>query len=331
MKIKKNITVTLLSAFVTMAVLFGGYTIFAKWTNPIPGGCSGDITFEDIAVNILQSPGNLRNYSYACVRKSFQKTMDGLFQAKMKGVVVMFKDTKDPSDVITKDAKLGKDSVFANPFLPVGKEDYESADTQANKKSEEKDPLKRSVDVALKKREIILDKCQAKKNGYYTDLKIKKASEVQNKAGNLSTYCVAMEAAYFYEDYEKILFGKIDNIILNDVIDEINQERAASQNRPLTEAESRAEDFAVTETAANVEAAAGRFATKVTKELDESKEVLKATVGTYDEFKNAYPMHKIYRQIITDLVKYKTMLRDIRTNMVLLPAKFINLTSFSCP
>lgn len=333
MRIKSNIIVTLLSAFVTMAILFSGYTIFAKDSGTSRGSyCPSGAKFEDLSSYVSDSTkiSKLRDYRFFCVQELYQKTIDSLFSAKMKGLVAMLKDTKDPATAITDDVTLKENSLLANPFLAGGIDPTaEAMSEKAN--AEEKDAQKKMNGIAASKRKIILDKCQPTGNKFYADLKISKKNDIKTKAGNLSTYCVAMEAAYVYEDYEKILYGKLAAPILEDVIDEILKEREEELNRPLTEEEAKAEEEYNASLSSALIAAVKRFNTRVSDELNQSQEVLKATVGVYDEFKNAYPVHKVYRQIITDLVKYKNMLRDVRMNMVLLPAKFINLTSASCP
>ncbi len=69
---------------------------------------------------------------------------------------------------------------------------------------------------------------------------------------------------------------------------------------------------------------------KINQEYLDAQEVLEATVATYDEFRLAYPMHKMYERIIKDLVKYKQKLKRIRQQVQTFPVKFIDSTSTAC-
>lgn len=69
---------------------------------------------------------------------------------------------------------------------------------------------------------------------------------------------------------------------------------------------------------------------KINQEYQDAQDVLEATVAAYDEFRLAYPLHKMYERIIKDLVKYKQKLKRIRQQVQTFPVKFIDSTSTSC-
>lgn len=69
---------------------------------------------------------------------------------------------------------------------------------------------------------------------------------------------------------------------------------------------------------------------KITKDIEESRRVLEATLGAYNEFIIAYPIHKQYQTVIKNLIKYKNKLKDIRKYLIQFPSTFVDTTSTKC-
>lgn len=157
-----------------------------------------------------------------------------------------------------------------------------------------------------------------KDNGFYQDPKKKKnflpptdiidkdnVSTILSKCGqeNVSTYCVSIGALDKYVSYlEKLeeLKGSLDfsggdSVSRSELISSYNQNKQ-----------------------------------KYTVEAKEAREVMEGTVQAYNEFRLAYPMHRKYEEIITQLVKYRLALKDIRKRVAQFPQKFIDATSSQC-
>jgi len=69
---------------------------------------------------------------------------------------------------------------------------------------------------------------------------------------------------------------------------------------------------------------------EVVQKIDESKEVLRAAMATYNEYRLAYPMHTQYRNIIGNLNRYKLALKDLRNYARLFPVKFVDASTLYC-
>jgi hypothetical protein len=68
----------------------------------------------------------------------------------------------------------------------------------------------------------------------------------------------------------------------------------------------------------------------ISAERVEAEKVMDMAIAAYNEFRLAYPMHKKYEDIISDLYKYRDMISDIRTKTMDFPGEFIDSTSKSC-
>lgn len=120
--------------------------------------------------------------------------------------------------------------------------------------------------------------------------------------GNVSTYCVSMGALKRYVEYVKAL-----NVLVGKLATDTNT--------------TYIEDL-ITETQARNE--------KIAAEYDQAKQVMEATIATYNEYRLAYPMHKKYVKIIEILTKYKLALKDLKRQATLFPVKFVDATSIEC-
>lgn len=116
---------------------------------------------------------------------------------------------------------------------------------------------------------------------------------------NISTYCVAMEAMDLYLIYIKHIEDMYSSV-----------ENARSIQLALEMTSQRNMD--------------------IQAEAMNARLVMEATVKAYDEFRLAYPVHIKFRSIITDLTKYKLLLRDIRGHVALFPEEFVDSTSKDC-
>lgn len=68
----------------------------------------------------------------------------------------------------------------------------------------------------------------------------------------------------------------------------------------------------------------------IEKEVERAKQALMGTLAVYNEYRLAYPLHKKYEQIITELVKYKLALKDLRLETAQFPQKFVDSSSDQC-
>lgn len=120
---------------------------------------------------------------------------------------------------------------------------------------------------------------------------------------NVSTYCVSIGALDKYTGYLRKLdelknsldFSGGDSVSKNELI------ASLSQNKQQFNAE-----------------------------VFEARKVMEGTAQAYNEFRLSYPMHRKYEEIITQLVKYKLALKDIRKRVAQFPQKFIDATTSQC-
>lgn len=120
--------------------------------------------------------------------------------------------------------------------------------------------------------------------------------------GNVSTYCVSMGALKRYVEYVKAL-----NVLVGKLATDTNSTYIGDL---ITETQARNE--------------------KIAAEYDQAKQVMEATIATYNEYRLAYPMHKKYVKIIEILTKYKLALKDLKRQATLFPVKFVDATSDEC-
>lgn len=119
---------------------------------------------------------------------------------------------------------------------------------------------------------------------------------------NVSTYCVSMGALDKYIDYVNILNNLVTTL--------------------ATDADTRTIENILTDTADRNE--------RIKKEFDSAKQVMEATIAAYHEYRLAMPVHKRYEEIITELIKYKLALKDIRKRAMEFPIRFIDASSSQC-
>lgn len=122
---------------------------------------------------------------------------------------------------------------------------------------------------------------------------------------NVSTYCVSMQALDVYIGYIKVL---------DRVKSYVPFELPGGDNGIISK----------------VFKESGKRNTAIANEAENARKVMEATIGAYNEFRLAYPMHKKYEQIIKDLVKYKQKIKHIRSEVIEFPIKFVDATSTSC-
>ncbi|MBI4231647.1 hypothetical protein HY605_00320 [Candidatus Peregrinibacteria bacterium] len=66
------------------------------------------------------------------------------------------------------------------------------------------------------------------------------------------------------------------------------------------------------------------------EEEGKAMQSMKATVGAYNEYRLAYPMHKKYEEVIDNLIEYKDATEDIKQEVMQFPGKFIDATTSQC-
>lgn len=118
---------------------------------------------------------------------------------------------------------------------------------------------------------------------------------------NVSSYCISMGALEIYSAYVEKLNDLKSTLETND---------------------SAYLEYIVERTRARNE--------NIDKEIIAAKKIMEGAVAAYNEYHLAYPMHKKYKEIITDLVKYKLTLKDIRKRAAQFPIKFIDASSDQC-
>jgi len=161
-----------------------------------------------------------------------------------------------------------------------------------------------------KKLEILLNLLKEKDFEKKPDFQVPGNVDVDNykelcKVENVSTYCVSMQALDIYVGYTKVL----------------------DQVKGYLPIELPGGDSGVI---SKVFKESGKRDMAIAAEVENARKVMEATIGAYNEFRLAYPMHKKYQQIIKDLVKYKQKIKHIRSEVIEFPIKFVDATSTAC-
>lgn len=123
---------------------------------------------------------------------------------------------------------------------------------------------------------------------------------------NVSTYCVAYEALDRYMRYIETLAEVRNNVF---EITEGDQVLTANLLATLTANRNK----------------------RIDEEIDNAKMVMEATLDAYNEFRLAYPMHREYKKIINNLVKYRRELELIKRQARQFPLRFVDATTADCP
>lgn len=121
---------------------------------------------------------------------------------------------------------------------------------------------------------------------------------------NLSSYCVSMTALNKYDDYIKKLTELKGEVNLSGLSD------FSSIDETLGELDQRNQS--------------------INQQTEQAKSVMEATVAAYNEFRLAYPMHVKYQEILTQLTKYKLLLKDIRLRAAEFPLRFVDVSTSQC-
>jgi len=72
---------------------------------------------------------------------------------------------------------------------------------------------------------------------------------------------------------------------------------------------------------------AGMLNDAIRRERQSALEAMELTISAYNELRLAYPMHKKYEELLTDLHSYKDMVLDVESRAEWLPKKYIGATS----
>lgn len=120
---------------------------------------------------------------------------------------------------------------------------------------------------------------------------------------NVSTFCVAEGALQIYLDYTLALDIVSDRLAIVQDDDDLEDIllRTAERNE------------------------------KIVPEYDIARTAMDTTLAAFNEYRLAYPMHKQYKEVIEDLVKYKLQLKDLRWETDEFPQRFIDASSAQCP
>ncbi len=120
---------------------------------------------------------------------------------------------------------------------------------------------------------------------------------------NLSAYCVSMHALHKYLAYVE----KLNTIINKLELEGIGDAYVASIQNIVMNVSERNQ--------------------KIIEEFDNARLVMEATVGAYNEFQTAYPLHRKYRKVMVELIKYKNILNKARRELIDFPQKFHNAST----
>jgi len=139
---------------------------------------------------------------------------------------------------------------------------------------------------------------------------VKKCEQIcRNNSGNVSTYCVSVEAMDMYMKY---IFH------LNKIRKAIGFESVWSAEMKLTPVTDLAYQLLLKREEA------------IDKDIEISRRVLEATLTSYNEFMTAFPVHTRYQTVIKNLIKYKNKLKDVREQIQKFPSTFIDTTGTKC-
>ena len=140
----------------------------------------------------------------------------------------------------------------------------------------------------------------------------------EGEPANLSSFCVSMGATKIYVAYVyqlevtkgTILGPEILNLPFVALHSTYIPELPSSYSASIQELSQRGEE--------------------ITIEVESARDVLEATMGAYNEYRLAYPMHQKYQEIIENLIKYRSEMKDIHRRVVNFPAKFIDASTSQC-
>ncbi len=146
---------------------------------------------------------------------------------------------------------------------------------------------------------------------FYEKPEFKAPSEVDSSSyakqcgkDNVSTYCVAMGAMDLYIIYVETLNEMKGYLPTGEVPDDATVEQLFKANKDRDG--------------------------QIDAEVEEAKIVMEGTVAVYDEFRQAYPMHKKYEKVMKNLIKYKEALKKIRQITAKYPGKFHDASTSEC-
>lgn len=136
-----------------------------------------------------------------------------------------------------------------------------------------------------------------------TDEECKKAVEkCREAANNVTTFCLAAEASDLYVEFRKNLiskWGKIENPEGSETLTGLFDEMSAKQGF-------------------------------IEEQIMRSKAALDMALNAYNELRWAYALHKEYKQVIKDLLKYRDGIADVRKYVEQYPDRFIDASTPYC-
>ena len=135
----------------------------------------------------------------------------------------------------------------------------------------------------------------------------KYCSGISKCKDNVSTYCTALGAMDIYLNYVEVLNSLAGRLPASS---EVSGEQSPTLKGYLEALEYRE--------------------TGIDEEVEDAKKVLDAAIGAFDEFKLAYPQHKKYEDIISNLIRYRSALKDIRQEATFFPVRFVDASSSEC-
>lgn len=122
-----------------------------------------------------------------------------------------------------------------------------------------------------------------------------------SKKNNVTTFCIAMEASYLYIKFKDALLSKWDEV-------EFDPEKTLTQ---MLQAIRTQRLF-------------------ISGQIDSSKKVLDNTLNAYNELRWSFAMHREYKKVIKDLLKYRDKIADVRKYVEQYPDKFHDSSTPYC-
>ena len=121
------------------------------------------------------------------------------------------------------------------------------------------------------------------------------------KTNNITTFCVAIESSHLYIKYKDALMLKWNYVDFDEDLTLAEMLRETRGKR----------DF-------------------IAGDIDLSKKTLDSTLNAFNELRWSFAIHKQYKQIIKDLLKYRDKIADVRKYVEQYPDRFYNASTPYC-
>ena len=297
MKHLKNVLISLFTAFVTMFVVYGGYSTFAEYI------LDETKAFEDSSLFFIDTKWHYHN------------AMDLYFNDKFERFYDLLEEEKD---------FFARGSEERKSLTPPTDEDINGCEAISIPNCTDGEDNDEDGKTDGADSECLDESEPPKVNEYFAENGEDRLSCLLDKCGedNLSPYCVSLGALDLHLRYLKVLDELQEGIPdTNDVDCFYRQTIPVIGILPTCASTASLENllgFSVERNEA------------ILAEYDASRQIMEVAVAAYNEFMLAYPMHKKYEETLTELTKYKEALNSIKYKAMILPKKFIGTSTYSC-